>query len=138
MAESLAAARTQVGYVPEDAPLYDAHAGRRVPALHGAIKGLAGPRGPPRGRDGCRAAAARAGARQCPIGKLSRGYRQRVAIAQALLNDPPMLMLDEPTNALDAYQVIAVRELIRSLAGRRTVLVASHVLTEIERVARGS
>jgi ABC-2 type transport system ATP-binding protein len=69
------------------------------------------------------------------IGKLSRGFRQRVAIAQALLNDPPLLIFDEPTNALDAYQVIAVRALVRSLAGRRTVLVASHVLTEIERVA---
>ena len=52
-----------------------------------------------------------------------------------MINDPPVLILDEPTNALDAYQVIAVRALIRSLAGRRTVLVASHVLTEIERVA---
>jgi len=70
-----------------------------------------------------------------PIGKLSRGYRQRVAIAQALVNDPPLLILDEPTNALDAYQVIEVRALVRELAGRRTVLVASHMLTEIERVA---
>ena len=70
-----------------------------------------------------------------PVGKLSRGYRQRVAIAQALLNNPPILVFDEPTNALDAYQVIGIRELIRSLAGKRTVLVASHVLTEIEKVA---
>jgi ABC-2 type transport system ATP-binding protein len=69
------------------------------------------------------------------VGKLSRGYRQRVAIAQALLNNPPILVFDEPTNALDAYQVIGIRELIRSLAGQRTVLVASHVLTEIEKVA---
>jgi ABC-2 type transport system ATP-binding protein len=70
-----------------------------------------------------------------PVGKLSRGYRQRVAIAQALLNNPPILIFDEPTNALDAYQVIGIRQLIRSLAGHRTVLVASHVLTEIEKVA---
>ncbi len=70
-----------------------------------------------------------------PIGKISRGYRQRVAIAQALVNDPPLLILDEPTNALDAYQVIGVRELVRSMAGRRTVVFASHVLAEIERVA---
>src|SRR5438105_4204055 len=65
----------------------------------------------------------------------SASSRAAIAIAQALVNDPPLLILDEPTNALDAYQVIEVRALIRSLVGRRTVLVASHVLTEIERVA---
>jgi ABC-2 type transport system ATP-binding protein len=69
------------------------------------------------------------------ISKLSRGYRQRVAIAQALLNEPKLLVLDEPTSGLDPAQVIAVRDLIRELAGRQTVLIASHVLTEIEQIA---
>jgi len=68
------------------------------------------------------------------IGKLSRGYRQRVAIAQALLGSPDVLILDEPTNGLDR-QIIEMRAHIRALAGERTVVVTSHILGEIERVA---
>src|SRR5207245_3004635 len=69
------------------------------------------------------------------VGGLSRGYRQRVAIAQALLGDPALLILDEPTNGLDPRQIIEMRELIRALGGERTIIVTSHILGEIERVA---
>jgi ABC-2 type transport system ATP-binding protein len=68
-------------------------------------------------------------------GKLSRGFRQRVCIAQALLGDPQVLVFDEPTSGLDPHQVIAVRDLVRSLAGAHTVLIASHILPEIEKIA---
>jgi ABC-2 type transport system ATP-binding protein len=67
-------------------------------------------------------------------GKLSRGFRQRVSIAQALLGTPQVLVLDEPTSGLDPHQVIAVRDLIQSLAGSHTVLIASHILPEIEKI----
>ncbi|PPQ35675.1 ABC transporter ATP-binding protein [Rhodopila globiformis] len=128
------AARNNVGYVPEDAPLYDWMRVREFLRFMAEVKNVPG-----RAVDAAIASACAqldlghvAGV---PVGKLSRGYRQRVAIAQALLNNPPILIFDEPTNALDAYQVIAIRQLIRSLAGQRTVLVASHVLTEIEKIA---
>jgi len=126
--------RECVGYVPEDAPLYD---GMRVSEfLHfmAEIKGVLPREVPAAVASACHKLNLNA-VIGMPIGKLSRGYRQRVAIAQALLSDPPVLVFDEPTNALDAYQVIGVRGLIRGLAGKRTVIVASHVLTEIERLA---
>ena len=69
------------------------------------------------------------------IGRLSRGYRQRVAIAQALLGRPAILLLDEPTNGLDPRQIIELREPIRALARELAMLVTSHILAEIERVA---
>jgi ABC-2 type transport system ATP-binding protein len=134
MAADSLAARRQVGYVPEDAPLYDGMRVDEFLRFMAAIKGLANRL--VRGAVNDAAERLELGrVLKMPIGKLSRGYRQRVAIAQALVNNPPLLILDEPTNALDAYQVIAVRALVRSLAGRRTVLIASHMLTEIERLA---
>jgi ABC-2 type transport system ATP-binding protein len=112
--ESLAL-RHQVGYVPEDAPLYDHMRVNEHLQFMANLKGLFG--------------------RSATLGKLSRGYRQRVAIGQALLNDPKLLIFDEPTSGLDPSQVIAIRDLIRELAGKRTVLMASHVLPEIEQIA---
>jgi len=70
------------------------------------------------------------------IGKLSKGYRQRVGIAQAILSDPEVLILDEPTVGLDPRQVVEIRELIRSLAGRSTVLLSTHILPEVNMTCR--
>jgi ABC-2 type transport system ATP-binding protein len=123
--------RRHVGYVPEDAPLYD---GMRVSEfLHfmARIKGVIRPAEV----DTVAEALQLRPVMSMLVGRISRGYRQRLAIAQALLANPPLLLLDEPTNALDAYQIVAVRELIRSLAGHCTVIVASHVLGEIEKMA---
>lgn len=70
------------------------------------------------------------------IGKLSKGYRQRAGIAQAVLSDPEVLILDEPTVGLDPRQVIEIRDLIRSLAGRSTVLLSTHILSEVNMTCR--
>lgn len=124
----------EVGYVPEDAPLYDHMRVSELLQFMAQLKGLFG-------RSSTHAVGTVSERLQLkevarvPIGKLSRGYRQRVAIGQALLNDPKLLIFDEPTSGLDPSQVIAIRDLIRELAGRRTVLMASHVLPEMEQIA---
>jgi ABC-2 type transport system ATP-binding protein len=128
------APRNNVGYVPEDAPLYDWMRVCEFLRFMAQVKHVPG-RAVGAAVDSVCAQLDLDHVVGVPVGKLSRGYRQRVAIAQALLNNPSILIFDEPTNALDAYQVIAIRQLIRSLAGHRTVLVASHVLTEIEKIA---
>ena len=67
-----------------------------------------------------------------PIGKLSKGFRQRVGMAQAILHDPDVLILDEPTSGLDPNQTHQVRELIRSLATSKTILLSTHILSEVQ------
>jgi gliding motility-associated transport system ATP-binding protein len=133
VADSLAVRRA-ISYVPEDAPLYDHMRVGEFLHFMANIKGL---RGAP-ARRAVDAAAERldlTGVMRLLTSKLSRGFRQRVSIAQALLGEPKVLVLDEPTSGLDPHQVIAIRDLIRSLAGSRTVLLASHILPEIERIA---
>ena len=127
-------ARRRIGYVPEDVPLYTGMRVDEFLAFMGRLKGL-GARRLQHAVDASCARLALDEVRGIAIGKLSRGYRQRVMIAQALLSDPELLILDEPTNGLDPRQIIEVRELIRSLSARHTILVTSHILTEIERVA---
>lgn len=132
-ADSLAVRRA-ISYVPEDAPLYDYMRVVEFLRFMASIKGLH--------RAQAKQAVEDAAARldlgrvmTMPIGKLSRGFRQRVSIAQSLLGEPEILILDEPTSGLDPHQVIVVRDLVRSLGGRHTVLLASHVLPEIEKIA---
>jgi ABC-2 type transport system ATP-binding protein len=131
--ESLAL-RREIGYVPEDAPLYDHMRVAEFLRFMAGIKGLGGATAR-RSIDGVIARLQLQRVAGMLIAKLSRGFRQRVALAQALLHEPKLLVLDEPTSGLDPSQVIALRELIRELAGGQTILIASHVLSEIERVA---
>jgi ABC-2 type transport system ATP-binding protein len=133
VAESLQA-RSRLGYVPEDAPLYTNMRVHEFLRFMGRVRGLDGA-GLQRGIDEVMDRLSFGHLRSTPIGHLSRGYRQRVAIAQALLGKPALLVLDEPTNGLDPRQIIEVRELIRTLSQELAVLVTSHILTEIERVA---
>jgi ABC-2 type transport system ATP-binding protein len=70
------------------------------------------------------------------IGKLSKGYRQRVGLAQALIHNPEVLILDEPTAGLDPKQIIETRELIKSLAGQHTVILSTHILPEVSKTCQ--
>lgn len=120
-----------VGYLPESAPLYLDQSVRAFLDFVAAARGLA--KSARRGR-------VEAVAEDCGIvavldariGELSKGYRQRVALAQAIVHDPPILILDEPTSGLDPNQIVEIRELLRALGKRKTVLLSSHALPEVE------
>ncbi len=122
------AARRHVGYLPEQVSLYPDLTVRRYLAFVAQVKGLA--------RGAARAAVAGV-IESCGLGEvadrftgtLSKGYRQRVGLAQALVGDPEVLVLDEPTVGLDPMQTVEMRGLLRGLAGR-TVLLSTHILSE--------
>lgn len=127
------AARRAIGYFPEYAPFYPDLSVEQYLQFVGRLKRL---RRAPRG-DGVTRVLASCGLERVKrrlVGKLSKGYRQRVGLAQALLGDPPVLILDEPTVGLDPGQVVGIRSLIRELGTTRAVLLSSHILSEVEAV----
>src|SRR5712691_10145148 len=128
--------RRRIGYLPENAPLYTDLPVAVYLDFVAEIKGV--PRGSRRGRvadvmERCFIT----DMQHRLIGKLSKGYRQRVGLAQALLGDPEVLILDEPTIGLDPKQITEIRALIRSLAGQHTVILSTHILPEVSMVCDG-
>ncbi len=126
-------ASSRIGYLPENGPLYN----EMTPA--GALKYLGRVRGLTRNRlrDRMDFVCAKCNLQEVwmkPIAKLSRGFRQRVGMAQAILHDPEVLILDEPTSGLDPNQLVGIRQLIKDLGETKTVLLSTHILQEVEYV----
>ncbi len=128
------AAAEQLGYLPENGPLYLDMTPLGLLKFFGSARGMTGPELASR-IDAVVTLCSLGTVANKPIGKLSKGYRQRVAMAQALLHDPEVLILDEPTSGLDPNQIQGVRRLIRDLGRSKTILVSTHILQEVEPVA---
>jgi ABC-2 type transport system ATP-binding protein len=127
-------ARRRIGYVPENAPLYPHMRVNEFLTFMGRLHGLDGEKL----RSRLAIALERLTLKDSSdtiIGRLSRGYRQRVSLAQAILHNPDLLVLDEPTNGLDPRQIIEFRQFIRGVAEQCAVVVTSHILGEIEQIA---
>jgi ABC-2 type transport system ATP-binding protein len=128
-------AKRRTGYLPETPPLYPDMTVREYLHFVGKIKGVA-----PKDRAArvdqvmARTWVADMANRAC--GKLSKGYRQRVGLAQALIHNPEVLILDEPTAGLDPKQINETRRLIKALAGDHTIILSTHILTEVEQTCQ--
>ncbi|MEQ1569512.1 MAG: ATP-binding cassette domain-containing protein [Myxococcota bacterium] len=124
-------AQRVVGYLAEGAPAYDEMTVRAFLRFVAHARGL-GPAEQVRAVGAAAEATSVTDRLDDPIASLSRGYRQRVGLAAALVHDPPVLVLDEPTTGLDPHQVADLRALIRRIGATRTVLLSTHVLSEVE------
>lgn len=124
-------ARRRIGYLPENTPLYHDMRVNEYLRYRANLKGVEGRRVKERVGDVIELCNLREKERAI-IGTLSKGQRQRVGLADALVHDPDLLILDEPTIGLDPNQIRQVRELIKNLANKRTVLISTHILPEVE------
>jgi ABC-2 type transport system ATP-binding protein len=124
-------ARRHIGYLPESTPLYHDMRVNEYLRYRAALKGVAGSKIRERVGDVLEMCNLQEKERAI-IGTLSKGQKQRVGLADALVHDPDLLILDEPTIGLDPNQIRQVRELIKNLAHRRTVLISTHILPEVE------
>jgi len=124
-------ARRMIGYMPENNPLHEDMRVRDYLKFRARLKGLSRPRS----RERVDVVVDQCGLTEVTrkiIGHLSKGYRQRVGLADALVHEPQLLILDEPTIGLDPHQIRSVRALIKSLSGTHTVLISTHILPEVE------
>jgi len=122
--------RKRIGYLPENPPLYTEMTVEQFLNFVAKIKGVEA-RDRKKQVDWVMDVCSIEDVRGSVIGKLSKGYKQRVALAQALVHDPEVLILDEPTIGLDPKQIIEVRNLIKSLGGSRTIILSTHILPEV-------
>src|SRR5579864_2350583 len=123
--------KKRIGYLPETPPVYPEMRIAEYLSFVGQLKGLSGSELRARVGYACERCAV-ADVRDKIIGKLSKGYRQRVGLAQAIIHNPDVLILDEPTAGLDPKQINETRDLIKSLAGDHTIILSTHILPEVE------
>jgi len=123
--------KKRIGYLPETPPVYPEMEVGEYLSFVGSLKGLSGA-DLARRVDEVAGRCAVSDVRKKLIGKLSKGYRQRVGLAQAIIHNPDVLILDEPTAGLDPNQIIETRKLIRDLAGEHTIILSTHILPEVE------
>ncbi len=127
--------KKRIGYLPETPPLYPEMRTVEYLTFVGKLKGLSGSELRQRIDSVCERCAI-TDVKSKLLGKLSKGYRQRVGLAQAIIHNPEVLILDEPTAGLDPKQINETRELIRSLAGNHTIILSTHILPEVEQTCQ--